>query len=166
VIHHVISCNDIGIDINGVVMGNRIVICPYCGKKAEFKTGREIYAGRGSWDGKKFWVCEPCNAWVGCHDRNKRYGRVGDEPLGRLANKELREAKMKAHLAFDPIWKEKSMKRKEAYAWLAKKLGIPAEECHIGMFDVDMCREVVIVMSDYSLVVANAICGHQLGELE
>jgi hypothetical protein len=147
-------------------MDNRIVICPYCGKKAELKTGREIYAGRGSWDGKKFWVCEPCNAWVGCHDRNERYGRVGDEPLGRLANKELREAKMKAHLAFDPIWKKKSMKRKEAYAWLAKKLGIPADECHIGMFDVDMCREVVIVMSDYSLVVANAICGYQLGKLE
>jgi hypothetical protein len=34
-------------------------------------------------------------------------------------------------------------KRGEAYAWLAEKLGIPVQRCHIGEFDATRCREVV-----------------------
>jgi hypothetical protein len=69
-------------------------------------------------------------------------------PLGRLANAELRKAKMAAHEAFDPVWKTKRMKRGEAYAWLAKKLRVNKDGCHIGVFDVEMCRRVVVVCKD------------------
>ncbi len=46
---------------------------------------------------------------------------------------------------FDPLWRDKKMKRKAAYTWLADQLGIHVNDCHIGMFDVDMCRRVVEV---------------------
>lgn len=81
--------------------------------------------------------CDPCDAHVGCHGGTTT-------PLGRLANAELRKHKMMAHKAFDPIWREHGFTRKGAYKTLAQRLGIKTEDCHIGMFDVDMCKRVII----------------------
>lgn len=50
---------------------------------------------------------------------------------------------MEAHAAFDPIWMNGGKSRGSAYAWLADQLGIDTRDCHIGMMDVDMCRQVV-----------------------
>lgn len=70
----------------------------------------------------------------------------GTMPLGRLANAELRSAKSAAHAMFDPLWKSRKMHRGQAYAWLAKQMGLRQEDCHIGMFDVDQCKKVFQVM--------------------
>lgn len=77
-------------------------------------------------------------------------------PLGRLADKELRRWKIRAHNAFDPLWQAKVARgfRKRAardlgYNWLAGELGIKWEECHIGMFDVEMCKRVVEICAPY-----------------
>jgi len=122
------------------------VECPYCGQEAELVGGDVIYPYRPDLFAKRFWQCAPCHAYVGCH-------KDTGEPLGRLANAELRRAKMAAHAAFDPLWrtfpkKERNVRRKRAYAWLAKALGIPREECHIGMFDVDMCYRVIEICEE------------------
>ncbi len=48
---------------------------------------------------------------------------------------------MDAHAAFDPIWKDGRMKRKQAYAWLGEQLGLSERDCHIGwMSDEDLRR--------------------------
>ena len=109
--------------------------CPYCGAKAVLVHSSFVY--RGS-DYGNIWVCAhypECDAYVGCH-------KGTDVPLGRLANAELREAKKRAHAAFDPLWRTGTLDRREAYFWLSWKLDIPADECHIGMFDVSQCAEV------------------------
>ena len=49
---------------------------------------------------------------------------------------------MDAHAAFDKIWHD-SRSRSGAYRWLRGKLGLSQEECHIGRFDIDMCKRVV-----------------------
>lgn len=113
--------------------------CPYCRNPAELVTGKEIYPNRQDLFDLNFWRCEPCGAYVGCH---KKQGD-GSQPLGRLANAELRKAKTKAHAAFDPIWQGKEMKRSDAYAWLAKQLGAPVARTHIGEFNVADCMRVV-----------------------
>lgn len=118
----------------------REVLCDYCHQPAELVTGREIYPSRADLSSLKFWACTPCGAYVGCHRDSDNF------PLGRLANAELRTAKRLTHALFDPLWKNGAMRRPEAYAWLANELGIKARECHIGMFDVEMCkraREVI-----------------------
>lgn len=116
--------------------------CPYCGKLSEFVKGNVVYAHRRDlWD-KPFYLCAPCDAYVGCHPNSVN-------PLGRLANEELRKAKMLAHRAFDPIWREGSLNRRTAYCWLAKRLEIPEAECHIGMFDVAMCNRVIKICKEY-----------------
>lgn len=112
--------------------------CPYCGNNSERVTGARIYPHRPDLFHKTFYACFPCGAWVGCHPNST-------QALGRLADAELRAAKSRAHAAFDPIWRErvgKKIGRSEAYRWLANALGIPDDECHIGMFDSAMCARV------------------------
>lgn len=118
--------------------------CPYCARPAVLmQDSSPLYRGR---DYGPVWICRPCNAWVGCH-------RGTTTPLGRLADAELRRAKMAAHAAFDPLWQAKMRRDKVSkkrargagYAWLAQQLGIPREECHIGMMDAALCRRVVDV---------------------
>ena len=94
-------------------------------------------------------VCEnfpKCDSYVGCHPNTTK-------PLGRMANKKLRTMKSKAHYYFDPLWKNRVFARKKslshnrtkAYQWLAEQLDLPESKCHIGLFDVDMCRKVIQV---------------------
>ena len=92
-----------------------------------------MYPHRRDLWSKKFFVCTPCDARVGCHANGK--------PLGRLADAELRTAKMRAHSAFDKLWKNGGMSRNDAYRWLAGKLGV--KKVHIGEMDVDECELVI-----------------------
>lgn len=112
--------------------------CDYCGNPAELVGGLDVYPHRPDLADKKLWRCVPCSAYVGCHDGTTR-------PLGRLANARLRAAKKRAHAAFDPMWKNQGATRKNAYAWLAARLGIRRRDCHIGMMDEDMCARVIEV---------------------
>lgn len=123
------------------------VKCPYCHRDAVLVKGTVIYPHRQDLYHRNFWHCAPCDAYVGTHKRNRKHGFDGTEPLGRLANAELRKAKIATHDAFDPLWASGSMSRQDADAWLAEKLGISAANCHIGMFDVDTCRAVVAVVA-------------------
>ena len=114
--------------------------CPYCGNDAELTTGYKVYPHRLDLADLKIWACMPCDAWVGTHKNSPT-----NEPLGRLANAELRRAKMAAHAAFDPLWKSGQMTRKEAYKRLSEKMGLTPNETHIGMFDVEQCKTVVLL---------------------
>lgn len=107
--------------------------CPYCGAPTKLVDDFQIY-GRSY--GTKCYVCEPCGAWVGCHKNS-------DKALGRVANKELRELKHRAHEAFDPLWKEGHLPRTAAYEVLSAAFNLPTEQTHIGMFNEDMCRKVI-----------------------
>lgn len=110
------------------------VICDYCGKPAELVSSATVYQGR---EYGPIWYCPDCNAWVGTH-------KGTDRPLGRLANAELRKMKRMAHAAFDPLWRGKSsFTRSAAYEWLAEEMGLPVEQTHIGMFDVEQCKRCV-----------------------
>lgn len=120
-------------------VGSIGLLCPYCVSRPERVGGDVIYPHRPDLYGRRFYLCRPCDAYVGCHPGTT-------EPLGRLANAELRKARQKAHAAFDPMWKGGGQKRKEAYSWLASRIGVDVKDCHIGMFDVETCRRVVEVV--------------------
>lgn len=109
--------------------------CPYCGEKAVMVDSSAVYSKSYG----MIWLCRPCMAWVGCHKGTTR-------PLGRLANKTLRKAKVRAHEAFDQLWRSGALTRTFAYEWLAKQMGLSAAECHIGMFDVEQCERVVAII--------------------
>lgn len=123
----------------------KLPICPYCSTSSKMITGRSMYPGRKDLWNRTFYHCAPCDAHVGTHQGTKL-------PLGRLANAELRAAKQQAHAAFDPIWRrlideghKKSLARAAAYRWLTTTLRLQRGECHIGMFDLSLCRQVIEV---------------------
>lgn len=116
------------------------VKCDYCGNDAEKVTGADVYPHRPDLSEKIIYRCTPCEAHVGCHPGS-------DKPLGRIANKTLRKAKMEAHAAFDPLWRGRKMSRGMAYAWLAQSLNMRPDDCHIGMMDVADCKRVVAAVN-------------------
>lgn len=121
-----------------------IPVCPYCHKPSVLVGGMVIYPHRPDLDNKQFYLCKPCFAYVGCHPGTAK-------PLGRLANAELRQAKKVAHALFDPLWHGNPKSRSNAYKWLAKALGIPESECHIGMMDAGRCNAVVAACRERAL---------------
>jgi hypothetical protein len=114
------------------------VSCPYCNANAELVDGSLIYPRRPDLWGKKYWLCNPCDAYVGVHRDSPKFA-----PLGRLADKELRGWKNKAHAAFDPLWKTGKYSRRDAYALLQAKMEMTKDQAHIGKMDVDQCKRVV-----------------------
>jgi len=119
-------------------------ICPYCGNESEITNGSKIYPFCDDLIGLRFWVCWPCDAYVGCHKANNKLGFTGIEPLGTLANAELRKLRSEVHKIFDPLWKNRVFRsRKRAYNWLANVLKIPTDECHIGMFGINRCINAI-----------------------
>lgn len=110
--------------------------CPYCKDTARCVRSVEVY--RRDYGGF-VWVCgnwPQCDSYVGCHKGTKL-------PLGILANKELRELKMKVHAMLDPLWKSGGFTRDQAYELLAKSMLIPYRECHIGEFDELRCKAAI-----------------------
>ena len=118
------------------------VMCPYCGKTASLVTGDKIYPHRPDLYHLKFYHCDNGHvpAFVGCHK-----GTIN--PLGTLANADLRRHRSQAHAVFDALWKTKKMTRAQSYQWLAHTLAIDKKDCHIAMFDVDLCRNTIDVAS-------------------
>ena len=105
---------------------------------------KTIYGRRWSKSKKKYWLCEKCKSYVGCH-------KVGRRPYGALANKEVRKLRKQAHEVFDAIWQyyiysgRKTHKdaRNSAYGWLASQMNLSKENCHIGKFNEENCRRVI-----------------------
>jgi zinc-finger-containing domain len=115
-------------------------VCPYCNRGAELVDGIEIYGARDKGFGM-FWLCRLCDAYVGTHKNSKNHA-----PLGRLADRELRKWKQVAHEMFDTLWKSERMTRTDAYAYMARKMGITKEEAHIGRFDLEQCKKLVALL--------------------
>lgn len=113
-------------------------VCPYCGDVSILVKGDKIYPHLPKLHHKSFYLCSPCDAYVGCHPNTT-------VPLGRLANAELRKKKLLAHSVFDKLWKSGKMSRKDAYAILCEKMALNPNDCHIGMFTVQQCNKVMAI---------------------
>ena len=106
-----------------------MINCPYCGRPAildrvKYGSFYEFY-----------WICVPCDAKIKANPHTK-------QPLGTMANKELRSKRMLAHRVFDVTWKFTN-NRSEAYMKLAEHLNLPPSECHIAKFNIARCNQVI-----------------------
>lgn len=116
--------------------------CGYCGGAARLRPGASVYPRHPYLRQRWYWVCTPCDARVGCHPPGGNAGD-GTRPLGALANRETRSARMGAHAVFDLIWRSGLLSRREAYAALSRELGVGAGQVHIGESDVETCARIV-----------------------
>ena len=126
--------------------------CPECGGTMRLKPSRYgLFFGCSNFP--------QCRATHGAHPDGR--------PLGTPAKLETKRARMAAHEIFDGLWmgalamydldhpskpsrdrkrtrrKILRVARRRAYDWLAERLGLPDDECHIGSFDLETCRRVV-----------------------
>ena len=88
---------------------------------ARLTSGKEIYPHRKDLAELPFWRCDTCKNYVGCH--HKTADRT--KPLGVIPTKELMRARGMLHRVIDPIWKSGRMTRRDLYAEMARRLGIP-----------------------------------------
>lgn len=109
--------------------------CNICGEEA-VRLGRheEIYFGRTYGEWPYIYICDCCGSYVGIHN-------FTNIPLGTLADAKTREARKRCKPPFERLWKSGKMTRDEAYAYLAKQMGIPRSECHFGMFTASQCMQ-------------------------
>lgn len=108
------------------------MICPYCKKEALWCDNAERYGKRYGKSYMCYW-CKDCDSYVGCHNNTQK-------ALGTMANKELREWRMKAHAVIDPLWREKGWNRNSVYKYLRK---VFEREIHIGESDVETCKKIL-----------------------
>lgn len=115
-----------------------ITCCQYCQGSVAYTDNSVIYGGKTYGEHPYIYRCDDCGAFVGSH-------KGTNIPLGTLADHETREARKRAHSAFDHIWKNSrgAVTRSAAYRWLATKLGIQKHECHMAWFDKETCAKVV-----------------------
>ena len=94
-------------------------ICAHCGSECRLTDGKEIYPHRQDLRSLRFWVCDPCDAYVGCHKAGMSDNNPdGTKPLGLAADAELRRLRQQVHGAVDPLWqnaKQKGRARQAVY---------------------------------------------------
>lgn len=135
---------------------NHAVTCPYCQRPAMLVAGDAVYPHRPDLHQRYFWLCRPCDAHVGCHPPSRRWDSDGTRPLGTLANARLRALRSHAHSVFDPLWQRGHFaSRRAAYRWLSQRLGIAADDCHIGHMDVAQCIHTITAVNRLAVRLAD-----------
>ncbi len=92
------------------------------------------------WDWPVIWFCINCGACVGTH-------KDTDEPLGKMANSNIRFLRAVAHRAFDPIWKLGYKSRDEAYLWMQQELNV--SDAHIGVLNELELQQLIDISNDF-----------------
>lgn len=121
------------------------IFCVECQKDIEPKlvSGAMVYPRSPKLAHDKFWMCNSCKNFIGCH-KNANKNKL--KPLGVIANKELKQARIKIHSVLDPIWREEKMKRGQVYAVLSKELGYTY---HTGeLRSIDEARRVWKIVAE------------------
>lgn len=114
------------------------VYCPYCHGRAVLRPASYVYGDRAK-DDETLCVCKnypECDSYVRVHAGTNK-------PMGTLANRELRNARHRAHQLFDQIWKTGIMSRSQAYQWMRYKFGLSAAQGHIAKFSDYYCEQLI-----------------------
>lgn len=122
--------------------------CTSCGRPAELVDGLHIYPNRPDLAELNFWICEPCDSRVGTH-------KGTTDPVGAMANKLDRQARMVAHKWFDLLYRapwagrdDQLYSKNQAYQWLAE--AFDSEDIDgfgIGYLNAKQCQQLEDLIS-------------------
>ena len=111
--------------------------CAECGAPMVLRTAR-----KGPGAGRCFWGCSTfprCRATHGAHPDGR--------PLGVPGDRATKAARIRAHDAFDPIWRSGVISRSGAYRWMRRALGLSEAEAHIGRFTIAQCDALIAAVA-------------------
>lgn len=114
------------------------VKCPECGSPMLLKETTRWRTRDGQ--PRKFYGCSRYPGCKGTHGAHQ-----DGTPLGKPADKETKEMRIKAHQVFDSLWKGRDarMYRKEAYNFMRQVMKMTKEEAHIANFDISQCKQLI-----------------------
>lgn len=116
--------------------------CQHCTCPVGLVKNGVIYGGREYGEWPWAYLCTGCGAYVGLHP----FTAI---PLGTLATEPMRNARQRAKAAFNPLWQQNGMDRREAYRRLAGAMGIAdVGNCHIAWFDEAQCNVVIVAVEE------------------
>ena len=113
-------------------MKEYLVLCPVDNKPAPWVENKEKY-GRNYGKSYMAYYCKEHDTYVGCHNNTR-------QPLGTMADAELRNLRIKVHAKIDPLWRSGEHTRKDIYSYLSKKLGY---HYHTGKSTKDTCNKIL-----------------------
>lgn len=108
--------------------------CGECGAHMTLKTGQFGL----------FYGCTRYPECKGVHGAHQNSGK----PLGIPANRETIEWRKKAHAVFDPYVEKWFPNRREGYVFLQQVMGMTASEAHIGKFDIEQCKKLIMLVQN------------------
>ena len=94
--------------------------CPYCGSLATLR---------------------PASAIHGLSDISA--DRRTKQPLGTLANGELRHKRILAHHALHNVQTSLGMNRDQSYRWLQMQMGLPGNQVHVAKCGDYRCEQII-----------------------
>lgn len=113
-----------------------VVVNCFCGQRMGLRVSKWGY----------FWSCTAfrCDGTHGAH--------ADGRPLGTPADKETKEARIRAHAAFDRLWREKLVpSRRDAYIELRKALKLSEHDGHIS----NMTKETALKVEQWAMFFVN-----------
>lgn len=115
------------------LFSERKVACP-CGTECVFLPGSDSANPRG----EDIWLCPSCGASVGCHSGT-------NIPLGVPASGETSVLRVRIHEEIDRLV-QSGLSRGGIYRELSRKMALPPEKTHAGMFDRGQCEEALGIL--------------------
>lgn len=103
--------------------------CPECGADLVFRE-------RG-----KYGPFYGCSKWPKCGGAHSAH--VDGTPMGVPADQATRTKRREAHNSFDSLRIKLVWSRRYSYEWLAKRMNLSAEQCHIGRFSIAQCEQAI-----------------------
>lgn len=96
------------------------IYCVECEKDiiANLVAGDVVYPHRKDLYSLKFWRCDTCKNFVGAHANSKNH-----TPLGIIASKELKNARIHIHRILDPLYRNGKHSRRNLYNIISKECG-------------------------------------------
>jgi ssDNA-binding Zn-finger/Zn-ribbon topoisomerase 1 len=113
--------------------------CPQCGAPMLLRENRHIFYPRGT--PRKFYGCSNYPACLSTHAAHPN-----GEPCGTPGDRVTREARGRAHQAFDRLWDPRrggTMDRHQAYRLIARLMGMEEEQAHIANMSEQQCERLV-----------------------
>lgn len=92
---------------------------------------------------RKFYGCSRYPDCTGVHGAHQNSGK----PHGIPADKETRQARVKAHEVFDAYVKKWFPNRREGYTFLQNIMKMTPSEAHISRFTKEQCEDLVKKLS-------------------
>ena len=65
------------------------------------------------------------------------------QPLGTLANGDLRHKRILAHHALHSVQAQLGMSRDQSYRWLQTQMGLPGDQVHIAKCGDYRCEQII-----------------------